>query len=245
MKTKFQPYGIDGKIKIKIVIPVNTSDFNTMIMTAAQSVASPDTYLEIENVTEGNPCIENKYHSALNAIPTVRLIQKAEIDGFDAVYVCDMDMCGVDAARTLVKIPVHGGFSTSIPQAVSFGRFSIISVIEDVATMQREFAYRFGGRENLASMRATGLHVAELTDPDAIFEKVYRATLDAIRVDKAEAIVFGCSGFADMAARITERLAREEDGLYVPIIDPNRTAIAALELQVKTNLCHMCMNRRR
>jgi allantoin racemase len=238
MNKRFEPYSTDGKIKIKIAIPVNTSAFNDMIMHAAQSIASSVTYLEIENITQGNPCIENKYHSALNAIPTVELIQRAEAEGFDAVYVCDMDMCGVDAARTLVKIPVHGGFSTSIPQAVSLGRFSIISVVEDVATMQREYACRFGGRENLASMRATGLHVAELTDPDAIFEKVYRACLDAILIDKAEAIVFGCSGFVDMAARVAERLAEENDGLYVPVIDPNRTAIAALELQVRTGICH-------
>ena len=224
MNKRFTPYAIDGQIKIKIVIPVNTSAFNERILNAAQSVASSNTYLEIENITSGNPCIENRYHSALNTLPTVELIQQAEEEGFDAVYVCDMDMCGVDVARTLVNIPVHGGFSTSIPQAVSLGRFSIVSVVEDVATMQREFAYRFGGRENLVSMRATGLHVAELTDPDAIFDKVYHTCLDCIQRDRAEAIVFGCSGFVDMAERVTDTLIRKQSGCFIPIIDPNRTA---------------------
>jgi len=238
IKRRFRPYAEDNTIKIKIIVPANTTAFNETILKAAQSVASPSTYLEIENITEGNACIENKYHSALNAPATIQLIKQAELDGFDAVYVSDMDMCGVDAARTQVKIPVQGGFSTSIPQAVSFGRFSIVTINDEVEEMQREFAGRFGGRENLASIRYTNLHVHELTEPDVIFDKVYAATLKAILDDKAKAIVFGCSGFVDLASKIMQRLASEQSGLYVPIIDPNRTAILALELQVKTNLCH-------
>ena len=224
-------------IKIKVVIPVNTSDFNSAIFEATHSAISSGTHIEIENITSGNPCIENKYHSTLNAVPTVDLIVHAEAEGFDAVFVCDMDMCGVDAARKLVKIPVHGGFSTSIPQAMCFGRFSIISVVEDVVDMQMEFAARFGGRENLASIRTTGLHVEALLNQDAVFETVYQQALIAIKEDRARALVLGCSGFTEMASAITERLV-EEEGLYVPVIDPNRVAIAALELQVKTGLCH-------
>ncbi|TBW06664.1 racemase [Azotobacter chroococcum subsp. isscasi] len=235
---KFNPYRVDGIVKIKIVIPVNTIAFNELILSAAKSVASSSTYIEIENITEGSPFIENKYHSALNAPAVIELIQKAEQDGFDAVYVCDMDMCGVDAARTQVNIPVQGGFSTSIPQAVSFGRFSIISIVDGAEEMQREFACRFGGRENLVSIRHTGLHVHELTRPDLVFDRAYLTTLKAIEEDKAQAIVFGCSGFVDMAERIVKKLAIERNGLYVPIIDPNRVAILSLELQVKTGLCH-------
>lgn len=225
-------------MKIKIVIPVNTSSFNEMILTAAKSVASPGTHLEIENIVSGSPFIENKYHSAINAPHVIDLIVKAEHEGFDAVYVCDMDMCGVDAARTQVGIPVQGGFSTSIPQAVSFGRFSIISVVADASDMQMEYACRFGGRENLASIRHTDLHVSELVDPDAVFERVYAEALKAIDEDRAKAIVFGCSGFVDMADRITKRLAIERPHLTIPIIDPNRVAILTLELQVKTGLRH-------
>lgn len=231
--------GVPG-VKIKIVIPVNTSAFNEMIFAAAQSAASPGTQLAIENIVSGSPFIENKYHSAINAPHVVELIQQAERDGFDAVYVCDMDMCGVDAARTQVRIPVQGGFSTSIPQAVSFGRFSIISIVSDAAEMQMEYACRFGGRENLASIRHTDLRVSELVQPDAVFEKVYDEVLKAIDVDRAKSIVFGCSGFVDMADRVTRRLAIERPRLKIPVIDPNRVAIMSLELQVKANLCHFC-----
>lgn len=211
-----------------------------MIFAAAQSAASPGTQLAIENIVSGSPFIENKYHSAINAPHVVELIQQAERDGFDAVYVCDMDMCGVDAARTQVRIPVQGGFSTSIPQAVSFGRFSIISIVSDAAEMQMEYACRFGGRENLASIRHTDLRVSELVQPDAVFEKVYDEVLKAIDVDRAKSIVFGCSGFVDMADRVTRRLAIERPRLKIPVIDPNRVAIMSLELQVKANLCHFC-----
>lgn len=227
-------------VKIKIVIPVNTSAFNEMILSAAQSAAAPGTRLAIENIVAGSPFIENKYHSAINAPHVIDLIRKAEQDGFDAVYVCDMDMCGVDAARTQVRIPVQGGFSTSIPQAISFGRFSIISIVSDAAEMQMEYACRFGGRENLASIRHTDLRVSELVEPEKVFEKVYDEVLRAIDEDRAKSIVFGCSGFVDMADRVTRRLAMERPRLKIPVIDPNRVAIMSLELQVKANLCHFC-----
>jgi len=225
-------------MKIKIVIPVNTSAFNAMILSAAQSVALPSTVLDIENITSGNPFIENKYHSAINAPHVIEMIKKAERDGFDAVYVCDMDMCGVDAARTQVRIPVQGGFSTNIPQAISFGRFSIVSIVSDAAEMQMEYACRFGGRENLASIRHTDLHVSELVQPDQVFEKVYQQVLKAIDEDHAKSIVFGCSGFVDMAERVTRRLAVERPNLQIPVLDPNRVAIMSLEMQVKAKLCH-------
>jgi allantoin racemase len=227
-----------SKVGIKIIVPVNTSAFNEAILSAAESVSSPLTHIDIENIKEGSAFIEGKYHSALNAPAVVKLAEKAEQDGFDAIYVCDMDMCGVDAARCKVKIPVQGGFSTSIPQAVSFGRFSIISITEDVEEMQREFAHRFGGLNNLASIRHTKLHVNDLISPEAVFEEVYDATLKAIDIDKAKSIVFGCSGFFDMAQRVMDRLATERHGLYVPVIDPNRVAILSLEMQVKSRLSH-------
>lgn len=236
--TNQQPSAIESRMKIKIIVPVNTSAFNAAILQAARSVASPSTHLDIENIGEGSAFIEGKYHSALNAPAVVKLAKQAEQDGFDAIYVCDMDMCGVDAARCQVNIPVQGGFSTSIPQAVSFGRFSIISITEEVEEMQREFAYRFGGLNNLASIRHTRLHVHDLISPEAVFDEVYDATIKAIEIDKAKSIVFGCSGFFDMAERVMDRLRTEHRGLYVPVIDPNRVAILSLELQVKSRLSH-------
>ena len=229
---------LDHPIKLKVVIPVNTSLFNEAIFDVVRSVASPGTVIDIENIEQGSPFIENKYHSALNAPHVIELVKRAEAEGFDGVYVCDMDMCGVDAARTQVRIPVQGGFSTSIPQAVSFGRFSILSITSDVAEMQREYAHRFGGSANLVSIRHTRLHVHELSRPDLVFEEMYGAATRASDEDGARAIVFGCSGFFDMAQRITERLAHERHGFYIPIIDPNRVAILALEMQVKCRLSH-------
>jgi allantoin racemase len=232
------PWKVGEQIKIKIIVPVNTSAFNEAIYSVATSVASPLTSVDIENINEGSPFIEGKYHSAINAPAVIKLAQKAEKEGFHAIYVCDMDMCGVDAARCMVKIPVQGGFSTSIPQAVSFGRFSIVSIFDDVEEMQREYVHRFGGLNNLASIRHTKLRVSELVNPEAVFDEVYNAVVKAVMVDNAKAIVFGCSGFFDMAERVTARLAAEHNGLYVPVIDPNRVAILSLELQVKSGLCH-------
>lgn len=228
----------ENPIKLKVVIPVNTSLFNEAIFDVVRSVASLGTVIDIENIRQGSPFIENKYHSALNAPHVVELVKRAEAEGFDGVYVCDMDMCGVDAARTQVRIPVQGGFSTSIPQAVSFGRFSILSITSEVAEMQREYAHRFGGANNLVSIRHTHLHVHDLSRPELVFEEMYGAAIKAIDDDGACALVFGCSGFFDMAQRITERLARERDGFYIPIVDPNRAAILALEMQVKCRLSH-------
>jgi Asp/Glu/hydantoin racemase len=43
-------------------------------------------------------------------MPVVELAQAIEKDGFDGIWLTDFDMCGVEAAREVIDIPIIGGF---------------------------------------------------------------------------------------------------------------------------------------
>lgn len=222
--------------KIKIIIPINSSAYNEAVFNAAQEVVSnSNTQLAIENISSGgHDCIESSKHSKDNAPYTADLIQQAEKDGFDAVYVCDMDMCGIALAKKRgVKILLHGGFSSNLPIAADRGNFLIISVVEEVIEMQRHFVDLYG-KGNCVGIYPTGLKVHQLHDDELVknilFEKACYL-LKKYKNNDIRSIVFGCSGFVNYAQTLTHLL--QQNGYNdILVIDPNRTAIQVIKNQL-------------
>lgn len=220
-------------MKLKIVVPVNTSDFNAGIEAAAREVLAPDVTLAVENIRGGFSAIESRLHLATNAPFVLDTIQRAEAEGFEGVFVSDMDMCGVEAARELAEIPVIGGYRASAFTAMLLAEsFSIVTVVDSVIAMQRGHAKAFGIEQNLASIRAVDLPVAGLSGDHAAVERVTQASLEAIRRDGAQAIILGCTGFVGVAAEVSRRLRGA--GRPAPVIDPNHAAISYLQNLVRT-----------
>lgn len=221
-------------MRLKIIVPINTSAYNERILSAATSVVGPDVEVTIENITTGTKCIESRYHFTLNGPHVVELAKKTEAEGFDGIFVTDMDFCGVDAAREAVKIPVMNAFQANAYTAMMVAsRFSIITILPNVVAMQREHIHAFGITDNFASIRVVNLPVGEL-DPQVAIEKVYAESLKAIDEDGAEAIILGCTGFVGVAHPVTELLAKANKP--APVLDPNQIGISYLELLVRNKL---------
>lgn len=225
-------------MKLKIIIPVNTQNFTALIRDAVQPALEPGVTVDIEPISAGTGYIESRVDLATNAPHVIELAKQAEQDGYEGVFVTDMDMCGVEAARQVVSIPIIGGFRASAYTAMMLAqKFSILTV-SDVMALQVEHTRTFGIADNFASIHPLDIRVPNLADPkehEKILEDLTKLALQAIQYHGAQAIMFGCTGFVHFAEPLSQRL-QKEIGQYVPVMDPNCCAIMYLTLLVKNRL---------
>lgn len=215
-------------IRICVLVPVATNQFNERIMQAVAPVVPPDVKVEVRNITEGTPSIENRTNWLQNGMPVVELAQSIANDGFDGIWLTDFDMCGVEAAREVIDIPIIGGFPASAFTALALSqRFSIITILQSTLAMQRGHPQTYGIQDTFASIRAIDCPVAQLDNVDVVVVRTFEAALKAIKDDGAQAILLGCTGFVDVASRVSTLLG-EALGAYVPVIDPNQAGFSFL-----------------
>ena len=100
-------------MKIRVIAPVITKQFEATALEELSPAARPDTELSLVSLDKGPASIESRYESALAVPDVVAKIVQAEQDGMDAVIVDCMDDPGVEAGRELVSIPVVGPAETT------------------------------------------------------------------------------------------------------------------------------------
>ncbi|WP_211701824.1 aspartate/glutamate racemase family protein [Paraburkholderia aspalathi] len=215
-------------LRICVLVPVATSQYNERILKAIAPVVPPDVKVEIRNITQGHPDIENRTNWLQNGMPVVELAQAIANDGFDGIWLTDFDMCGVEAAREVIDIPIIGGFPATAFTALALSqRFSIVTILQSTLAMQRGHPQTYGIQDSFASIRAINCPVAQLDDVDVVVIRTFEAALKAIKKDGAQSILLGCTGFVDVASRVSQLLTKEL-GAYVPVIDPNQAGFSFL-----------------
>lgn len=223
-------------IRICILAPVNTGKYNSLLLEAVAPVIPADVQVEVRNLTAGHDCIEGRIDLLHNGYPVVELARAIEREGFRGIWLSDFDMCGVEAAREAIDIPIIGGFPTSAFTALALSqRFSIITILPSTLAMQEGHVPAYGLTESFASIRSIDCPVAQLSDLDIVVAKTFEAALAAIQQDGAQSILLGCTGFVGVAARVTA-LLETALGMYVPVIDPNQAGFSFLLSLVRMNL---------
>jgi len=218
-----------------LIIPDNSEIFNVKMKEALGPVISPDVTVDVVSLKQGNICIEGRYDLSVNAPYVIEIALHAEKDGYDGIVVSDMDMCGVEAAREVLDIPIIGGFRACAYTAMMIAqRFSIITVLDSVVALQTEHVRAFGITENFASIRSVDMGVTDLTNTELAVERVFDQSLKAVEEDGAQAIILGCTCFVGVAAEVAGLL--KEAGKPAPVLDPNCTAVSYMELLVRNNL---------
>ncbi|MGM0509345.1 MAG: aspartate/glutamate racemase family protein [Fusobacteriota bacterium] len=228
--------------KLRIIVPANTDKFNKYILESPRSVIPESVDLDIKNITGGNDYIACRYNIMQNEPHLVKAAKESQDEGVQGIFVSDMDFCGVEVAREVLDIPIIGGFRPSAFTAMSLGqKFSIITITESIMDYQIEHIRAFGITQNFASIRPTQIPVPVLsgmyTNPTykgEVIEKVTSESKKAIEEDGADAIIFGCTGFIDIASEVHRNL--KTDGYDVPVLDPNKVGINFLYTLVNNKL---------
>lgn len=214
-------------MKIHIVVPITSDQFNEQIEQEARGFLRPEIDLEISHLQSGPASIESFYDEVLAGPPIVAEVSEAADNGADAVFITCFGDPAVSAARELVDIPVVGGFEPAIATALTLGeRFSVVTVLENVVPMISGLATRMGIGSRLASIEVIDTPVLELQDGDALLKSLFEASCRAIETHGADVLVLGCTGMLGVAATLQEKL--EAEHVRVPVVDPTGASLGLL-----------------
>ncbi len=217
-------------MKIAVINPNTTASMTATIADAARRVANAGTEIEAITSSMGPVSIEG-YYDEVFAIPGLLVeIAKAERGGAQAIVIACFDDTGLDAARALASIPVIGICEAAVA-ATSFiaQRFSIVTTMERSRLPVEHLVHRYG-MSGRCKVRAADVPVLSLEDPKSnARDRLRREIVAALRDDRAEAIVLGCAGMADLTLEL-----RHEFG--VPVVDGVAAAVKQAEALVALGL---------
>ena len=209
-------------MNILIVNPNTTRSMTEKIGEAARLAAGPGTVITAVCPQIGPPSIEG-YYDEVFAIPGM-IGEIRKHPEADAVIIACFDDTGLDAARCATAVPVIGigeaGFHLA---SLIAGRFGVVTTLGRSIPAIEHNLVRYGLASRCSGVRASEVPVLDLEIPgsdacDRISAEIGRA----IEEDRAEAIVLGCAGMADLANRLAA-----EHGL--PVVDGVSAAVKLAE----------------
>jgi allantoin racemase len=216
-------------MKILVINPNTTATMTEKIGTAARTAASAGTEIIAVNPVQGPVSIEGYYDEALSVPGLLQQVQK--YPDADAIIIACFDDTGLDAARCLTDRPVIGiGEAAYHFAAMLSNKFSVVTTLARSVPALEHNLHRYGLSARCARVRSSEVAVLELEHPGS--DACSRISVEigrAVAEDRAEAIVLGCAGMADLAGRLSE-----EHGL--PVLDGVSCAIKLAEAMVGLGL---------
>lgn len=210
-------------MRILVVNPNTTASMTATVADAARRIANPATDILAVTSSMGPVSIEGYYDEAF-AVPGLLLeIAKGEREGADAAIIACFDDTGLDAARALANIPVIGICEAAVSATAFIAqRFTIVTTMERSRLPLEHLVHRYGMSAR-CKVRAADIPVLSLEDPASNARERLRGEIErALKEDRAEAIVLGCAGMADLTAEL-----RAEFG--VPVVDGVAAAVKQAE----------------
>ncbi|WP_137131651.1 aspartate/glutamate racemase family protein [Rhizobium sp. FY34] len=217
-------------MRILLINPNTTQSMTATAADAARRVAASGTEIMALTSAMGPASIEGYYDEALAVPGLLMALAQGEKSGADAAIIACFDDTGLDAARALANIPVIGICEAAL-SAVSFiaQRVTIVTTMERSRLPIEHLVQRYGmaGR---VKVRAADIPVLSLEDPQSNARERLRSEISAaLRDDRAEAIVLGCAGMADLVAELRAEFS-------VPVVDGVAAAVKQAESLVSMGL---------
>lgn len=211
-------------MRILLVNPNTSAAMTAKIAVAARAVAAPGTEIIAVNPADGPVSIEGYYDEVFSAPGLLAEIANGEAIGVSAHIVACFDDTALEAARSLAASPVIGiGEAAFHVASLLAHRFSVVTTLSRSIAAIENNLMRYGLAGRCARVRACEVPVLALDDPASGASALIGAEIErARREDRTEAIVLGCAGMADLAARLSE-----QHGL--PVIDGVASAVKLAE----------------
>ena len=211
-------------MRIHIVNPNTTTAMTDKVAIAARAAASPGTEILATTSADGPVSIEGFFDGALSLPGLLVEIARARAMKVDAHIIACFDDTGLDAARSLADAPVIGiGEAAYHLATLVGGRFSVVTTLARSIPVLEQNLVRYGLAFRCASVRAAGVPVLALEKPNGpARERISDEIAAALADDRADAIVLGCAGMADLAAVLAARHG-------VPVVEGVAAAVKLAE----------------
>lgn len=209
----------DGSMtRITVINPNTTTELTDAITRAARSVAGVDVTVTGVNPTTGVCTVESHAEEAVAAVGVIEQVRRHQAD-CDAFVVACFGDTGVAAAREVATCPVVGMTEAALQTACLVADRFVVVTMPARTIAHSDRVVRHLGLQHRCDVVAVDVPVADLVDgSEHLLAAFADAARRAIAVERAEAVVLGCAGLADLAGP----LSRELD---VPVIDGVAAAV--------------------
>jgi allantoin racemase len=209
-------------MRILVINPNTTASMTRKVGDAARAVAAPGTHIDAVNPDFGPVSIEGYFDEAFS-VPGL-LAEMSKAPDRDAYIIACFDDTGLDAARCRVEAPVIGiGEAAFHMASLIAGKFSVVTTLSRSVPAIEHNLHKYGLSSRCARVRASEVPVLDLEKPGSDARgKISAEIRAAITQDRAEAIVLGCAGMADLA----QSLSREHG---IPVVDGAAAAVKLCE----------------
>jgi allantoin racemase len=190
-------------MKLVVINPNSTVSMTEKAALAARNAAPGATVLGV-TCHNSPPAIQGPEDDAICRPFVMAEVASAAANGADAIIIACFDDPALDAARASVTIPVLGIGEAGYHAAMMLGgRFSVVTTLPVAIPVLEENLAHYGMAAACARVRAAGVAVLELEDEAS--GAVARVSAEIARAkaeDGVGAIVLGCAGMADLAAKM-------------------------------------------
>ena len=214
-----------------LVVNVNTTASMTDgIARAAREAASADTEIIGLTPSFGPESCEGNVESHLAALGVMDAVLGDDGED-DAVIQAGYGEHGREALQELLDVPVVDITEAGATLAMLLGRrYSVVTTLDRTVPLIEDRLLLAGLDRHCASVRSSGMAVLDLeADPDRAVDAIAGEAAEAVDRDRAEVIVLGCGGMADLAEVIVDRCS-------VPVVDGVAAAVRLAESLVGLGL---------
>ena len=218
-------------MKIMVINPNSSTSMTEHVAHVLEKIKGTGTELTVTCPAGGPMAIESAYDEALCVPGVLKLVDKANKEGYDAVILACFSDPGLEAAREISNILVTGIEETSMHVAAMMGsKFTVLTMNQERVPAKEHEGRRFKMEQSMASALPLGMSVAELEDePERARVQILRVAREAAERDGAEVILLGCAGMAGYAEGISEELG-------VTCIDPTSVTLKVTEALVSAGI---------
>jgi len=223
-------------MRIKVVVPVSTDQWNSIIREQYERYKDPNTEIDIVNIEKGPESVTSTYDVAWAELFALREAEKAEEEDYDGVILyCGMDPALI-AAKEALTIPVVGLTEPSLHLAFQLGKRLATVGPGRTGILEKNYA-TFGdeGRYGLPApiSRRMGGELDNLLDlfeeMGEVKEGMLKAARKAIEEDGADVILAMCGA-------LIEPVKYLQENLDVPVVSNSAVALKTVEMLVKLGL---------
>jgi allantoin racemase len=232
-------------MKIKIIVPITAKAFlENAKIEYSQYIKKGTMFKNLEYDVEVLPegegpfTIESEYDGALAEPGSIRLVEKAEKEGYDGVVIDCFCDAGYHPAREAVSIPVTGAFETSIRFAQLLGKNICITTMKETFIPRiYRMARQMGALADIASVRSIEVPVVSLGElKEKVRTALFEQFVESIEKEKAEVMVLGCTGMMGVADGVQDMLHKK--GYKVPVVNPAEVCLRFMECLLIMGIKH-------
>ena len=201
-------------MRLRFINPNTTASMTEKVLSVARAAAPAG--LRVEAVTsEHGPAAIQGQADGLAALPgLLAAVARANAERVDAIAIACFDDTGILEARALSEVPVLGIGQCAFLHSLALGRrFSVVTTLAvSIPVIERNLQVS-GCAAGCARVRASDVPVLELERASSDAQARVAGEIGrAVAEDDIAAIVLGCAGMADLAARLQRRFG-------LPVID--------------------------